>query len=101
MLAKASQRERCGLARNQMKFRPLRAGLYLLLLLTGPVVFGQPIITDFSPKVGSPGDVITLHGTGFTSPGLSVQFWNGVPVINGFINSDLLITVTLHSTATT
>jgi uncharacterized repeat protein (TIGR01451 family) len=84
-----------------MKFRPLGTGLYLLALLTGPAVFGQPIITDFSPKVGSPGDVMTLSGTGFTSPGLIVRFWNGVPVINGFINSDLLITVTVPTGATT
>ena len=69
----------------------------MLLLLTGSAVIGQPIITDFSPKVGTPGDVITVNGTGFTSPGLTVLFWNGVSAQINFVSSDRLMTVSVPS----
>src|SRR5436190_10524363 len=80
-----------------MKFRPCLVWVLMLPLLAGTAVIGQPIITDFSPTVGTAGDVITLNGTGFTSPGLTVRFWNGVAAKINFVSSDLLMTVTVPS----
>src|SRR6266481_6677997 len=50
-----------------------------LALLSFTTALAQPIITDFSPTAGTVDDVINLNGTGFTSPALTVRFWNGMP----------------------
>ncbi len=60
----------------------------------GPVI-AQPIITDFTPTAGSPGDQVILMGSGFSHTGISVQFSTGVAVTAGFISSDTLMTVTV------
>ena len=57
----------------------------------------QPLITDFSPTAGSANDTITLFGSGFTTPGLTIRFWQGKVATSGFINSDSQITVVVPS----
>jgi uncharacterized repeat protein (TIGR01451 family) len=84
-----------------MNLTPPRAWVLALFLMASSTVFGQPIITDFSPKVGTPGDVITLNGAGFTLSGIIVQFWNGMTVNSGFITSDSLMTVTVPAGVST
>ena len=61
---------------------------------------GAPVITDFSPSAGAPGDQISVIGSGFSSGGFIVRFWNGgAGVVSDFvaINSDTLLTVTVPS----
>ena len=77
--------------------------LLVPVLMAAASGFAQPIITDFSPQVGSAGDVITLNGTGFSiSPSsLVVQFWNGVTAQINFVSSDTLMTVKVPPGAST
>src|SRR5438477_3691247 len=62
--------------------------------------WAAPVISDFSPIAGSPGDHVQLTGSGFNSPGIAVRFWNGAsgvlaPVI--FVNSDTVMTISVPS----
>lgn len=72
------------------------------LLAVGQAI-GAPIITDFNPTVGAPGDQVVLIGSGFSSGNISVAFGNppGVVVTQGVINSDTQITLTVPSGITT
>src|SRR5579883_262316 len=64
-------------------------------------LLGAAFINDFTPTVGAPGDMIQLNGSGFTSGGIILQFWNGVAAVNGSINSDTIINVQVPAGATT
>ena len=50
---------------------------FFLLALAENRLEAQPIITDFSPKVGTAGDTVTIAGSGFAT-GASLYF-NGSP----------------------
>lgn len=72
------------------------AQLVVCALVAASRVLGGPVITDFSPTAGAPGDQILLTGSGFSSGNLTVRFGNppGYVVANIlFINSDTLMTV--------
>jgi large repetitive protein len=53
----------------------------------------QPIITDFTPTAGRPGDQVILFGHGFTTPGWTIRFWSGKVVTSGSVISDSQVTV--------
>ena len=84
-----------------MNLRVILAGWTLCALMVSSPVFGAAIITDFNPIAGSPGDQVQLTGSGFTSGGITVQFWNGLPAPVLFINSDTIMTVQVPSGVTT
>jgi len=74
------------------------------VILAGGQVLGAPVITDFSPTAGTVGDQVSLNGSGFSSGGFTVLFWNGgsgVVAPGVFLNSDTLITVSVPSGITT
>ena len=73
----------------------------LVVLLTSFETFAAPVITDFSPAAGAPGDQVQISGSGFLSGSFVLQFWNGVTVTSGFINSDTVMTVVVPSGITT
>ncbi len=73
----------------------------LLGLFACGQAFGDPVITSFTPTAGAPGDQVQLTGSGFLSGSFVLQFWNGVTVTSGFVNSDTLITVVLPAGITT
>src|SRR5262245_66521665 len=75
--------------------------LIVALLSFASAGMAQPIITDFSPKAGAAGDIITLTGTGFTSGAVTVYFWNGVQAAIIFISRDLQMTVQVPNGAST
>jgi uncharacterized repeat protein (TIGR01451 family) len=77
----------------------LRSVLVVLvgLVLPGITLFGQePVITDFNPKVGGPGDTVYISGSGFSGGGIAVRFTNN-KVASIFVNSDTQITATVPS----
>jgi len=78
-----------------MNFTLFSARVSLLLSIGCGWAFGQPIITSFSPPAGAAGDMVTLLGSGFTTPGITVRFWQGQVVTAGFVNSDSQMTVTV------
>ena len=73
----------------------------LLGLFACGQVLGAPVITSFTPTAGAPGDQVQLTGSGFLSGTFVLQFWNGVTVTSGFINSDTLMTVVVPAGITT
>lgn len=79
--------------------------VFLRTILPGLIAcgqaFGDPVITSFSPTAGAPGDQVKLTGSGFLSAPFVLQFWKGVTVSSGSINSDTLITATVPSGITT
>ncbi len=74
----------------------------LAVLWCGPVLAQQygPNIVDFNPKVGAPGDMVIISGSGFTSGRMTVRFPNGLGCGNGVVaaiytNSDTQLTATV------
>src|SRR5437899_13083520 len=85
-----------------MKARSLLSCGLALFLLGVKGVLAQPMITDFDPKFGAPGDTITLYGSGFASgTSFDVYFWNGQRVTSGFVNGDIQMTVIVPIGTTT
>jgi uncharacterized repeat protein (TIGR01451 family) len=80
------------------------ARLVICVLAALGQVFAAPVITDFSPTAGAPGDQVILTGSGFSPGGFTVAFWNGgsgAIVTNGRIDSDTQLTVIVPSGITT
>ncbi len=71
-----------------------------LFLGSGLLAHAQPVITDFSPKAGTPGDTIQVIGVGFSVGTVTVYFWNGVPAFTRVV-SDTMLTATVPVGATT
>src|SRR5437899_2109085 len=76
----------------------LRSVLVALgLVLSAITLLGQePVLSDFNPKVGGPGDKVSISGSGFTSGLMTVRFTNN-KVASIFVNSDTQITATVPS----
>src|SRR5258708_3268630 len=72
-------------------------------VLAASQVLGAPVISDFSPTAGAPGDKVLLSGNGFLSGGITVGF--GIPPGTVakilFTNSDSLMTVSVPKGVTT
>ena len=66
----------------------------------GAIARAQPIIDDFSPKAGMPGDKILVQGSGFSVGSIKVYFWNGV-LATVQVTSDTMLTATVPGGATT
>jgi hypothetical protein len=64
-------------------------------------LFASPIINTFSPTLGSPGDQITLNGSGFTSGSFYVYFWQNQQATVGTVISDSQMLITVPSGITT
>src|SRR5229473_3379839 len=80
------------------------AQVVVYAVLAASQVFGAPVITDFSPTAGAPGDQVLLAGSGFLSGNLTVRFGNPpgyVVATISFINSDSLMTVSVPVAVTT
>ncbi len=75
-------------------------GVSALLVTTSQLFAQQPIIYTFTPTVGSPGDVITLNGSGFVYPGGTVKFWPNQTATVKYLGSDLMMTVYVPSGTT-
>lgn len=73
--------------------RHIIRGWALLALLAGNLLASSPVITGFTPSVGSAGDTIMVTGSGFTSPGITFYFWQGIPAAYLYPNSDSQLTV--------
>jgi uncharacterized repeat protein (TIGR01451 family) len=86
---------------DRMILKP-RFVLWMVLAAMGfGEAFASPVITDFSPVAGAPGDQIQLTGSGFLSGGLTVRFWNGVVASIVYIGSDTSMIVAVPSGITT
>jgi uncharacterized repeat protein (TIGR01451 family) len=73
-----------------------------LLCCLGPLrLLGSPIITDFSPKFGAPGDSMNITGQNFMTGTMTVRFSNGVIATDAFVSSDNLIIATVPNGAVT
>lgn len=80
------------------------AQLVFYVVLAAGQVLGTPVITDFSPTAGGPGDQVLLTGSGFLSGNLTVRFGNppgNVVATIVFVNSDTLMTISVPSGVTT
>src|SRR5262252_4613031 len=66
------------------------------LLWSFAAVAQQPVILDFNPKVGAPGDSVQIIGSGFFGGQVTVRFWNNQAAL-AFVNSDSIITTTVPS----
>ena len=85
-----------------INFRKALASVCILGAITQ--AFSGPVITSFSPVAGALGDQVQLMGTGFSTGGLTVRFWNGGAGVTAkivFVNSDTIMTVTVPSGITT
>src|SRR5438128_11873107 len=83
-----------------MNLRLAVAQIALFLALSGARLFGQPIITDFTPQVGTAGDTVHITGSGFTLSGVKVYFYNG-KLATTSITSDSQMTATVPAGITT
>jgi hypothetical protein len=59
-----------------------------------PLALCAQVITGFTPKYGSPGDPMTINGSGFATLPLYVNYWNGIPLTAATIVADNKILVT-------
>lgn len=84
-----------------MNVRRLILGWVALWLSGGSGLLAQPIITSFSPALGSPGDQITLNGSGFTSESFYLYFWQNQQATVGYVISDNQMLITVPSGITT
>src|SRR3974390_576086 len=84
----------------QLKRFLTAVGVSALFVTTGQLFAQQPIIYTFDPTVGSPGDVITLTGSGFLYPGGVVKVWPNQTAPVKDVNSDTVMTVYVPSGAT-
>ncbi|MGH7971191.1 MAG: IPT/TIG domain-containing protein, partial [Limisphaerales bacterium] len=75
-----------------MMLRHFIRGWGLLALLASSLLASSPVITGFTPSVGSAGDTLMVTGSGFTSGGITFYFWQGIPAAY-YINSDSQLTV--------
>lgn len=62
--------------RTDMKFPRIITGFAVSLLVIGAA--RAQTISDFSPKFASPGENVTIVGSGFSTGTMTVRFWNGV-----------------------
>jgi hypothetical protein len=60
-----------------------------------------PVIDNFEPKVGAPGDKILVMGSGFSVGTIKAYFWRGVPASSVAVRSDTMMDVTVPSGAGT
>ena len=60
---------------------------------------GAPAVTGFTPTSGAPGTAVTINGSGFT--GATAVKFNGVAATTFSVGSDVQITATVPSGATT
>src|SRR5438477_11490313 len=81
-----------------MKLKLVLAQAAFFLLISAIRMAGQTI-TGFSPMVGSPGDMITVNGSGFTGSD-KVYFFNG-KLASAAITSDSQLTATVPAGTTT
>src|SRR5215470_886211 len=83
-----------------MQLRSVLAAFFGMAL-SASTLFGQaPIITDFNPKVGGPGDTVYIYGSGFNS-GTVFRFPNGQVVTSRYVNGPTQVTTTVPSGITT
>ena len=81
-----------------MNLRLAVAQIALFLALSGARLFGQPIITDFTPQVGTAGDTVHITGSGFTLSGVKVYFYNGKLAVTSITSgSQMTGRVKIHS----
>jgi hypothetical protein len=85
---------------NITKTRAVRLITAVFLLLCATTVLGQPSITSFSPAYGSPGEEITIHGTGFYPGTVTVRF-NGTTSVGATATTPIMIKAPVPSGATT
>lgn len=76
-------------------------GLAVLWLSSTSWLLAQPTITSFSPTLGSPGDQVTLSGSGFTSESFYLYFWQNQQATVGYVISDMQMLITVPSGITT
>src|SRR6266568_4339440 len=86
-----------------MSLKATFAQVVVYAVLAASQVLGAPVIMDFSPTAGAPGDQVLLMGSGFLSGSLTVRFGNppGVAATIVFTNSDSLMTISVPVGVTT
>src|SRR5260221_2433583 len=84
------------LGERYMQLRSVLATCLGLVLPVATLLAQEPIITDFTPKVGTAGDTVYLSGSGFLSGTMTVRFSNN-KVAAIYTNSDTQITATVPS----
>jgi uncharacterized repeat protein (TIGR01451 family) len=81
-----------GLAGDEMNLIRLIAQWWVVFLALSGTLVAQHI-DSFTPTVGSAGDLVTLNGSGFFTPGVTVSFWQNQTATINFISGDSLMTV--------